>query len=271
VPQIVSPRPSPATIISLVALFVALGGTSYAAIALAPRNSVGSAQVINGSLVKKDLSRKTVAALKGNRGRAGVQGAQGPAGAAGTVGAAGPAGPTGAAGATGPAGAAGATGPVGATGPAGAVGATGAAGAAGASGVSGATGPRGPSDGLSIRGSTTTAWTGAEQTLVSLTLTPGKWLIATKTTVVNQDAARREFRCELQVAGTVIDRNYEGSTGVPLQFAGGVDRTTSALTNGVSVSTSSTASLVCIALSGVAGLFVEPTMTAVDVETLNGA
>ena len=64
--RIVSRRPSPATIISLVALFVALGGTSYAAIALAPNNSVGSAQVINGSLLKKDLSRKTVAALKGN-------------------------------------------------------------------------------------------------------------------------------------------------------------------------------------------------------------
>ena len=93
--RIVSRRPSPATIISLVALFVALGGTSYAAIALAPKNSVGSAQVINGSLLKKDLSKKTVAALKGNRGL------RGPAGAAGAVGAAGPSGP---AGGTGPAG-----------------------------------------------------------------------------------------------------------------------------------------------------------------------
>ena len=35
--------------ISLIALFVALGGTGYAAVAL-PRNSVGSAQVIDGSL-----------------------------------------------------------------------------------------------------------------------------------------------------------------------------------------------------------------------------
>ena len=103
--RIVSRRPSPATIISLVALFVALGGTSYAAIALAPKNSVGSAQVINGSLLKKDLSKKTVAALKGNRGL------RGPAGAAGSAGPAG---------ATGPAGAVGATGPVGpSTGPAG--------------------------------------------------------------------------------------------------------------------------------------------------------
>jgi hypothetical protein len=100
--RIVSRRPSPATIISLVALFVALGGTSYAAIALAPNNSVGSAQVINGSLLKKDLSKKTVAALKGNRG---LRGAQGPAGAQGAAGAAGSSGAAGATGATGPAGA----------------------------------------------------------------------------------------------------------------------------------------------------------------------
>jgi Collagen triple helix repeat (20 copies) len=103
--RIVSRRPSPATIISLAALFVALGGTSYAAIALAPKNSVGSAQVINGSLLKKDLSKKTITALKGNRGLRGPAGAQGAAGAAGAAGATGAAGPAGPQGATGPAGA----------------------------------------------------------------------------------------------------------------------------------------------------------------------
>jgi len=51
-------RPSPATVISLIALFVAVGGTSYAAINLAPRNSVNSASVINGSLQKVDLSKR---------------------------------------------------------------------------------------------------------------------------------------------------------------------------------------------------------------------
>jgi hypothetical protein len=44
-------------VISLIVLFVALGGTPYAAVtALVPRNSVGSAQVINGSLQTGDLS-----------------------------------------------------------------------------------------------------------------------------------------------------------------------------------------------------------------------
>ena len=34
--------PSPALVISLIALFVALGGTSYAAINALPKNSVGT-------------------------------------------------------------------------------------------------------------------------------------------------------------------------------------------------------------------------------------
>jgi len=51
--------------ISYVALFAALSGTSYAAATkLLPKNSVGSRQVINGSLQKVDLSKKAVAALK---------------------------------------------------------------------------------------------------------------------------------------------------------------------------------------------------------------
>jgi hypothetical protein len=99
-------RPSPALVVSIIALFVALGGTGYAALKL-PKNSVGSAQVINGSLQTGDLAKTATAALKGN------SGPQGPQGAAGTIG---PAGPTGPAGATGPSGA---TGPMGASGPAG--------------------------------------------------------------------------------------------------------------------------------------------------------
>jgi len=50
--------------IALLALFFALGGTAVAASnSLLPRNSVGSAQVINGSLQKKDLAGKAVKAL----------------------------------------------------------------------------------------------------------------------------------------------------------------------------------------------------------------
>ena len=97
--RIRSHRPSPALVVSVIALFVALSGTSYSAVTkLLPRNSVGSAQVINGSLQKADLARTTIHALKGNRGlrgAAGPAGPAGPAGAQGLQGASGPPGPPG--------------------------------------------------------------------------------------------------------------------------------------------------------------------------------
>lgn len=68
-------------LIAYVALLFALGGTSYAAAdRLLPRNSVGSAQVVNGSLKKADLNKATVSALHGARGDQGPPGAQGPPG-----------------------------------------------------------------------------------------------------------------------------------------------------------------------------------------------
>jgi hypothetical protein len=73
-----------------IAVMIALGGTSYAALTL-PRNSVGehqirpgavrSPEVKNGSLGAGDLSAKARAAL---RGAAGPTGPQGPTGAAAT-------------------------------------------------------------------------------------------------------------------------------------------------------------------------------------------
>src|SRR5437764_170848 len=92
--RIIHRRPSPATVMSALALFVALSGTSYAAVTkVLPKNSVGSAQVINGSLQKSDLSTKAAAALKGKggvMGPAGAQGAKGDLGLPGPAGAAGP-------------------------------------------------------------------------------------------------------------------------------------------------------------------------------------
>lgn len=76
---------SPATVIALIALFVALGGTGYALSSL-PRNSVGSAQVIDDSLRTADLSRSAVAALRGKKGPAGRVGLAGPVGATGPKG-----------------------------------------------------------------------------------------------------------------------------------------------------------------------------------------
>ena len=43
-------RPSPGLVVGIIALFVALGGTSYAAIVTLPKNSVGTAQIKNGAV-----------------------------------------------------------------------------------------------------------------------------------------------------------------------------------------------------------------------------
>ena len=48
-------RPSPALVVASIALLVALGGTSFAAVTLAAPNSVGTRAVINGSLLKQDF------------------------------------------------------------------------------------------------------------------------------------------------------------------------------------------------------------------------
>jgi hypothetical protein len=56
-------RPSPALIISLIALIVALGGTSYAAFSL-PSNSVGAAQLRNGAVTTRKLHNRAVTAAK---------------------------------------------------------------------------------------------------------------------------------------------------------------------------------------------------------------
>jgi hypothetical protein len=75
--------------IAMLALFLALGGTTYAAsTALIGANTVASPQVVNGSLKAKDLSAKARKALKGNRGATGPQGTtgiQGPKGNAGAT------------------------------------------------------------------------------------------------------------------------------------------------------------------------------------------
>src|SRR4051794_18839029 len=75
-----------ANIVASLALFIALGGTSYAALRL-PRNSVGSAQIrtsaVSSSEIKdrsvllRDLNLGTRNALRGFRGEAGPQGAPG--------------------------------------------------------------------------------------------------------------------------------------------------------------------------------------------------
>ena len=75
--------PSPAIVIAMIALFAALAGTSYAALA---RNSVGTLQVKDRSLLAKDF--KTGQLPRGATGAPGPAGPAGPAGPTGPAGAA---------------------------------------------------------------------------------------------------------------------------------------------------------------------------------------
>jgi hypothetical protein len=107
-----------ANVTASLALFVALGGISWAAVAL-PRNSVGakqiktnavgSAEVKDRALRRRDFASGTL--LQGLQGIPGPAGAAGPAGPKGDTGPVGPAGPAGPKGDTGPVGPA--TGPAG--------------------------------------------------------------------------------------------------------------------------------------------------------------
>ncbi len=96
------------------ALFISLGGTSYAALQL-PRGSVGPRQLQSNAVssVKVADHSLTAADFKRSSLPSGPAGPTGPAGPRGGTGATGIAGPTGPVGATGPQGLAGPTGPAG--------------------------------------------------------------------------------------------------------------------------------------------------------------
>jgi hypothetical protein len=85
-----------ANVVATVALFVAMGGSSYAAFAL-PQNSVGTRQLKSHAVTPKKIAASTVALFKGkkgNRGPIGPPGIQGPPGIEGPRGSQGPTGPS---------------------------------------------------------------------------------------------------------------------------------------------------------------------------------
>jgi hypothetical protein len=126
-------RRNHATVLSLLALALAAGGTAYAAVAL-PRSSVGSVQLKNGAVTGVKLRDGAVGSTSVKTGTLlGVDIAAGQllGGRPGAPGARGPVGPVGPSGPAGPRCAAGAPGPAGMPGPKGDKGPTGAAGQSG--------------------------------------------------------------------------------------------------------------------------------------------
>jgi hypothetical protein len=90
-------RPSPALVISVIALILALGGTGYAAITL-PKNSVGAKQLRKNSVTGPKLKKNAVSSAKVRDGSllaADFKAGQLPAGPKGPKGDPGPQGPRG--------------------------------------------------------------------------------------------------------------------------------------------------------------------------------
>ena len=83
---------NPALVISLIALFVALGGSSYAAIKL-PKNSVGNKQIKKNAVTSAKVKDRSLLATDFKAGQL-PQGAKGDTGAAGATGATGARGPS---------------------------------------------------------------------------------------------------------------------------------------------------------------------------------
>ena len=108
------PRLSYANVTSSIALFVALGGVSYAATAL-PVNSVGNAQIKDAAVTGSKIANSTITSQKLNasavKALQGQIGERGPLGPKGETGAAGAQGPQGVQGTPGKDGAAGGLGP----------------------------------------------------------------------------------------------------------------------------------------------------------------
>jgi hypothetical protein len=87
-------RPSPALVISCVALVFALAGTGYATVLQVPRNSVGTAQLKNSAVTSAKVKNRSLLRADFAAGQL-PAGPRGPAGQAGPTGPAGPAGPAG--------------------------------------------------------------------------------------------------------------------------------------------------------------------------------
>jgi hypothetical protein len=181
-------------VIALIALFVAMGGSTYAAVNL-PANSIGTKHLKNGAVTALKVKKGSLLASnfkpgqlpKGPKGDAGPTGPPGPKGDTGVPGATGAKGDAGATGATGPQGSTGERGPMGPQGPAGPQGApgpkgnTGSTGPQGPQGDAGATGPMGPSNAWAIGGSETGS-TGV------INLTAGHYILNYSATIDNSNS-----------------------------------------------------------------------------------
>jgi hypothetical protein len=97
-------RPSPAMVVASIALLVALGGTSIAAVSQLGANTIGKVQIKNNAVGSNEVINRALLAVDFKKGQLprGPRGLRGPQGPQGQPGSAGPPGPPGAAGVAAP-------------------------------------------------------------------------------------------------------------------------------------------------------------------------
>lgn len=140
-------------------------------------------------------------------------------------------------------------------------------GADGADGADGGPGPRGPSDAVAspyILGAL--EWGPSFATQRSVDLAAGKWVITATGVANNNDSAMARVNCRLRAGGTII----AGIADLPLAPTGTPgEREALTLTGAATLATAGAAELQC--QSAASGNVLGPTITAIRVETLNGA
>ena len=198
-------------VIAVIALFIALGGASYAAVNL-PRNSVGTKQIKKNAVNSSKVKDRSLLANDFKPGQL-PRGAVGPTGAAGAVGQDGVPGLDGVAGQTG------ATGLMGATGPEGPVGPTGLDGGTGPTGTTGATGDAGISSAAVMSAHTRSAISGPSYFAIS--------------GITDQAAGTKTDAVSISPAVTVTARNF--AVRIPNNFDPGSSYSVALLDDGISV------------------------------------
>ena len=142
-------------------------------------------------------------------------------------------------------------------------GATGATGPAGPAGAAGATGPVGPSTGYGVGPSfLATFWTGAQQTLRTLALPAGSYVLSAKS-FANNGATTADVNCQLRVNGTIVD----GSSTIRLGTALDNDRAYFPLEAATTLTVDSNVTLTCEASTN-DGTFSDGAITAVKVGSI---
>jgi len=241
-----------ANVTATMALVVALGGTSYAAVKL-PANSVTSKQVKDKSLLKKDFKSGELPA--GPAGADGAKGANGSNGAKGDAGAKGDLGPAGSQGGQGPKGDKGDSGPIGPSG--------------GPQGPMGPAGPAGPAtDGFSISAPSAVPFAATSNQFVilqTLSLPAGKYLITAHSMAHNASVSESTINCTLNAGGLTIDSLGPGGGDV----ATNVD-TSINLNGAATLGSAGSVTIVC-QTSAILGDYPQRTISAVKLGTLNGA